>query len=190
MDQLPPNVRDTMHFKDDDVRLSFLQGNYVTLTNLNDDDIDRLCRLKVSPINVSVHVTDPERRCMMLHNRFAGKVLDIMKRFARAGIVMNAQIVLCRDINDGDYLRRSIYDLKALYPSVRSVSIVPVGLSKYRENLFELKSFDKASSLEVITQVTKYQKEFVQEIGTSLVYLAYHYKPSVEQIALSPLDTP
>ncbi|MBQ8525358.1 MAG: DUF512 domain-containing protein [Clostridia bacterium] len=172
MDQLPPNVRDTMHFKDDDVRLSFLAGNYVTLTNLNDDDIDRLCRLKVSPINVSVHVTDPERRCMMLHNRFAGRVLDIMKKFADSGIIMNAQIVLCKGINDGEYLKKTVYDLKAMYPAVRSVSIVPVGLSKYRDGLFELEGFDKDSSLEVINQVTGYQKEFAGDIGTSLVYLA------------------
>ena len=172
MDQLPPNVRDTMHFKDDDVRLSFLAGNYVTLTNLNDDDIDRLCRLKVSPINVSVHVTDPERRCMMLHNRFAGRVLDIMKKFADSGIIMNAQIVLCKGINDGEYLKKTVYDLKAMYPAVRSVSKVPVGLSKYRDGLFELEGFDKDSSLEVINQVTGYQKEFAGDIGTSLVYLA------------------
>ena len=172
MDQLPPNVRSTMRFKDDDVRLSFLAGNYVTLTNLSDADIKRLCSLKVSPINVSVHVTDPERRCMMLNNRFAGKVLEIMRTFADAGIIMNAQIVLCKGINDGEYLRKTIYDLKSLYPSIRSVSIVPVGLTKYRENLFELKSWDKASSLEVINQVSEYQREFVKDIGTSLVYLA------------------
>lgn len=187
MDQLPPNVRDTMHFKDDDVRLSFLAGNYVTLTNLSDADIDRLCSLKVSPINVSVHVTDPERRCMMLNNRFAGKVLDIMKRFADSGIVMNAQIVLCKGINDGDYLKKSVYDLKSLYPAVRSVSVVPVGLTKYREGLFELEGFDKDSSLEVISQVSGYQKEFVEDIGTSLVYLADEFYIQAG-VSLPPYD--
>lgn len=172
MDQLPPNVRDTMHFKDDDVRLSFLAGNYVTLTNMSDEDIDRLCALRVSPINVSVHVTDAERRCMMLNNRFAGKVMDIMKKLALAGIVMNAQIVLCPGINDGEYLKKTIYDLKNLYPAVRSVSVVPVGLTKYRDGLFELKGFNSESSLEVIAQVSAYQEEFVRDIGTALVYLA------------------
>lgn len=172
MDQLPPNVRDTMHFKDDDVRLSFLAGNYVTLTNLSDGDIDRLCAMKVSPVNVSVHVTDAERRCMMLNNRFAGRVLDIMKRFADAGIVMNAQIVLCPGINDGEYLKKTIYDLKNLYPAVRSVSVVPVGLTKYREGLFELEGFDKEGALNVIAQVSAYQEEFLRDIGTALVYLA------------------
>lgn len=172
MDQLPPNVRKTMLFKDDDVRLSFLQGNYVTLTNLNDSDIDRLCSLKVSPINVSVHVTDGKKRVEMLKNPNASRVLDIMKRFANAGIIMNAQIVLCKGINDGDYLKKTITDLRFLYPAVRSVSIVPVGLSKYRENLHMLEGFDKASSQDVIDMVTPYQTKFKNEIDTSLVYLA------------------
>ncbi len=172
MDQLPPNVRSTMLFKDDDVRLSFLQGNYVTLTNLSDADIDRICKLRISPINVSVHVTDPDRRVMMLKNPNASKLMDIMKKFAQNSVIMNAQIVLCPGINDGDYLRRTIEDLSSLYPSVRSVSIVPVGLSRYRENLFELKPFDAASSKEVIDLVTAYQQEFKKEFGTSLVYLA------------------
>lgn len=172
MDQLPPNVRSTMSFKDDDIRLSFLQGNYVTLTNLSDADIERLCALKVSPINVSVHVTDGERRCMMLNNRFAYKVLDIMKKFAAAGILMNAQIVLCKGINDGEYLRRTVYDLRQMFPSVRSISIVPVGISKYRRGLFRLESFQKEDSAAVIEQVSAYQREFLHDIGTRLVYLA------------------
>lgn len=172
MDQLPPNVRSTMLFKDDDVRLSFLQGNYVTLTNLNDNDIDRICKLKISPINVSVHVTDPERRVMMLSNPNASKLMPVMKRFADSGIVMNAQIVLCPGINDGDYLLKSVNDLKSLYPAIRSVSIVPVGISKFREGLFELKSFDAKSSKEVIDMITPLQKQMKSEFGTSLVYLA------------------
>ena len=172
MDQLPPNVRSTMLFKDDDVRLSFLQGNYVTLTNLSDEDVDRICRLRISPINVSVHVTDPERRIMMLKNPNASKLMDIMKKFAENSVIMNAQIVLCPGINDGDYLRCTIEDLAGLYPSVRSVSLVPVGLSKYRENLFELRSFDSDLSKEVIDLVTPYQQKFKKDFGTSLVYLA------------------
>ncbi len=172
MDQLPPNVRSTMLFKDDDVRLSFLQGNYVTLTNLSDDDITRLCNLKVSPINVSVHVTDPERRIMMLANPNAGKVMDIMRRFKDAGIMMNAQIVLCPEINDGAYLERTISDLASLYPAINSVSVVPVGISKHREGLFKLKSFTPITAKDVVDEVTKHQKEFKKTLGTSLVYLA------------------
>ena len=172
MDQLPPNVRKTMLFKDDDVRLSFLQGNYVTLTNLSETDIERLCRLKVSPINVSVHVTDGKKRVEMLKNPNASNIMNIMKRFADAGITMNAQIVLCKGINDGNYLRQSIADLASLYPAVRSVSIVPVGITNYRDELPHLEGFDKSSSAEVIDTVTPYQESFKSEHGTSLVYLA------------------
>ncbi len=172
MDQLPPNVRSTMLFKDDDVRLSFLQGNYVTLTNLSDEDIERICALKVSPINVSVHVTDGQRRVFMLKNPNASNVLDIMKRFKDAGILMNAQIVLCPGVNDGDYLLKTIDDLKSLYPSIQSVSIVPVGISKFRENLYELTPFTKESSASVIDIITPIQQSFKKELGTSLVYLA------------------
>ena len=172
MDQLPPNVRSTMLFKDDDVRLSFLQGNYVTLTNLTENEITRLCNLKVSPINVSVHVTDPERRIMMLSNPNAGKVMDIMKRFKDAGIMMNAQIVLCPEINDGAYLSRTISDLASLYPAINSVSVVPVGISKHRQGLFKLQSFTPSSAKAVVDEVTKHQKELKKALGTSLVYLA------------------
>lgn len=172
MDQLPPNVRKTMLFKDDDVRLSFLQGNYVTLTNLTEDDIERLCTLRVSPINVSVHVTDGAKRVEMLKNPKASNILNIMKRFADAGIIMNAQIVLCKGINDGKYLEKSISDLAMLYPAVKSVSIVPVGLSKYRDSLCKLEGFDKETSAEVIKLVTPFQEKFKKEFDTSLVYLA------------------
>lgn len=172
MDQLPPNVRATMHFKDDDVRLSFLQGNYVTLTNLSPEDISRLCALRVSPINVSVHVTDGKRRVEMLRNPNADKLLSVMRAFADAGIVMNTQIVLCKGVNDGEYLRKSIEDLRELYPAVRSISIVPVGLSKYRDSLCRLEGFDEVSSREVIDLVTPYQQKFKKEISTSLVYMA------------------
>lgn len=172
MDQLPKNMRSTMYFKDDDVRLSFLQGNYVTLTNLSNDDIKRITSLKISPINVSVHVTDGDVRKMMLNNRFADKVLDIMTEFAKNSIMMNCQIVLCKNINDGKLLEKSITDLRNLYPAVRSISIVPVGVSNHREGLFKLESFDEKSSGEVIDLVTPYQERFKKEIGTSLVYLA------------------
>ncbi|MBQ4528670.1 MAG: DUF512 domain-containing protein [Clostridia bacterium] len=172
MDQLPPNVRSTMLFKDDDVRLSFLQGNYVTLTNLCESDIERFCSLKISPVNVSVHVTDPECRVKMLANPNAANVMTVMKRFADAGISMNAQIVLCPGINDGDYLKKSIEDLRSLHPAIKSVSIVPVGISKHRDGLFELESFTAQTAGDVIAMVTPYQKKFKKEIDTSLVYLA------------------
>ena len=172
MDQLPENVRSTMLFKDDDVRLSFLQGNYVTLTNLKEEDIERICRLKISPINVSVHVTDPEKRVMMLSNPNAGNVLDIMKRFSDAGIIMNAQIVLCPGVNDGEYLKKSVNDLGKLFPSIRSVSIVPVGISKHRDGLFKLNSCTEEISREVIEMIEPMQKDFKERFDTSLVYLA------------------
>ena len=181
MDQLPPNMRATMHFKDDDVRLSFLQGNYVTLTNLNDKDIERIVRLKISPINVSVHTTDGELRKKMLNNRFADKILDIMHKFKDGGVRMNAQIVLCKGINDGKYLEKSICDLEKLFPAIMSVSIVPVGVSAYRKGLFPLESFDEKTAGDVIDLVTPYQKRFKKKYGTSLVYLADEFYISAKR---------
>ena len=172
MDQLPDNMRKTMYFKDDDVRLSFLEGNYVTLTNLSDDDIERICALKVSPINVSVHATDGLLRCKMLNNRFAGNLLSVMKRFSEAGIFMNAQIVLCKGINDGENLKKSLYDLASLFPYIRSISIVPVGLTGFRDGLYPLKSFEKDDCRQVIKEVEEYQKDFIHKFGTRLVFLA------------------
>ena len=172
MDQLPKDVRPTMYFKDDDVRLSFLQGNYVTLTNLSEEDIQRIIRLRISPINISVHATDPDVRRMMLNNKFAGNVLDIMKRFAQNNITMNGQIVLCKGINDGEILEKTITELGELYPSINSISIVPVGLSAHREGLYELEEFTKEDLASVIDIVEPYQKEFYDKCGTSLVYLS------------------
>jgi len=187
MDQLPPNVRKTMLFKDDDVRLSFLQGNYVTLTNLEDDDINRLCKLRVSPINVSVHVTDPQKRVEMLKNPKAAELMQTMKRFAESGIIMNCQIVLCKNVNDGDYLRQTLEDLSCFYPAVVSISIVPVGLSKYRENLTRLEGFNKESSKEIIDLVSEYQKKFKKDKGSSLVYLADEFYIQAEE-AIPPYE--
>lgn len=172
MDQLPSDMRSTMYFKDDDVRLSFLEGNYVTLTNLSDEDVDRLCAMKVSPINVSVHTTDKDLRCKMLNNRFAGNLLSVMRRFADAGIFMNAQIVLCKGINDGENLKKSLYDLAELYPYVRSISVVPVGITAFRDNLYPLESFEKDDCSIVIDEVNAYSEEFLDRFGTRLVYLA------------------
>lgn len=172
IDQLPKGMRETVYFKDDDTRLSFLQGNYVTLTNMSDEEIDRLIKMHVSPINVSVHTTNPELRCKMLGNRFAGKCFDIMKKFRDNGIYMNCQIVLCPGINDKEELDRTLYDLASLYPNVNSISVVPVGLTAYREGLYPLKPFDKNSSLETIVQTEGIQKEFLKKFGTRLVYLS------------------
>ncbi len=171
MDQLPPDMRETMYFKDDDVRLSFLQGNYVTLTNLKDEDIDRIIRLRISPINVSVHTTDPELRVRMLNNRFAGKVFEYMQRFSDAGLRVNAQIVLCPGINDGENLMHTLKDLASLMPNIGSVSIVPVGLSKHRKGLFKLDSFTKETASATIDMVEKFQNELLEKYGTRLVYL-------------------
>lgn len=172
IDQLPKGMRETVYFKDDDTRLSFLQGNYVTLTNLSDEEIDRLIKMRVSPINVSVHATDPELRCHMLNNRFAGKCYDLMKKFAENKIMMNCQIVLCPEINDGKQLDRTINDLAALFPHVNSISAVPVGLTRYRKGLYPLKSYTKETALEVIKQVSAHQERLLKKIGTRLIYLS------------------
>lgn len=172
IDQLPKGMRETVYFKDDDTRLSFLQGNYVTLTNLGEDDLDRLIKMRVSPINISVHTTNPELRVKMLQNKNAGKVYEIMKRLSENGIYMNCQIVLCRGYNDKDELDKTIEDISKLGPYVESLSVVPVGLTKYRAGLCELEPFDKESSKEVIEQVEKWQKKLQKEIGTRLVYLS------------------
>lgn len=172
IDQLPKGMRETVYFKDDDTRLSFLQGNYVTLTNLNDDDIARLISMHVSPINISVHTTNPELRVKMLCNKNAGKLFSIMQRFAENNMYMNCQIVLCREYNDGQELERTINDLVSLAPYVQSVSVVPVGLTAYREGLCSLKAFDKKASYDVIKQVGEIQERLLKKIGTRLVYLS------------------
>ena len=133
IDQLPQGMRSTMYFKDDDSRLSFLQGNYITLTNMKDKDLDRIIKYNLSPINISVHTTNPELRCMMLHNRFAGKINEQIQKLYNAGTIMNGQIVLCKGINDGEELKRTIRDLSSFLPYMESLSVVPVGISKHRE---------------------------------------------------------
>ncbi|MCX7746761.1 MAG: DUF512 domain-containing protein [Clostridia bacterium] len=172
IDQLPEGMRKTMYFKDDDSRLSFLTGNYVTLTNMKYNDIDKIINYKMSPINVSVHTTNPELRVFMLKNKFAGEVLEKIKRLTEGGITVNCQIVLCKGINDGTELQRTLADLTALYPGVRSISVVPVGLTKFREGLCELEPFDAAESHKVITEVEKWQERLKERNGTRMVYLA------------------
>ncbi|MFS8540590.1 MAG: radical SAM protein, partial [Tissierellales bacterium] len=138
IDQLPRNMRKTLYFKDDDSRLSFLQGNFITLTNMRDEEIDRIIKYRLSPINISVHTTNPELRVRMLNNKNAGKILSILERFKDAGIKVNCQIVLVPNVNDGEELNRTLEDLSRLYPSVESIAVVPVGLTKYRDNLPKL----------------------------------------------------
>ncbi len=172
IDQLPPNMRESCYFKDDDYRLSFLQGNYVTLTNMKDSDIDRIIEYNLPRINVSVHTTNPELRRKMLSNKNAGKIMEQIKRFADGGMTINCQIVLCRHYNDGEELERTIRDLSEFGECIESLSIVPVGISDFRGRLTELEPFDKESSAEVIEQVSKWQKHFRGALGINFVYLA------------------
>ena len=172
IDQLPKGMRDTCYFKDDDYRLSFLQGNYVTMTNMTDADIDRILKYNIPRINISVHTTNPELRQKMLSNKNAGKIMDYLKRLADGGLNINAQIVLCPDFNDKDELDRTIKDIASLGFSVESVSIVPVGLSDHRNGLTDIKPFTKETATSVISQVKKWQTKFKEEFGVNLFYLA------------------
>ncbi len=165
IDQNPPGMRETIYFKDDDTRLSFLQGNYVTLTNMKDADIDRIITYRLAPINISVHTTNPELRCRMLHNRFAGDILSRIKKLYDADIPMNAQIVLCKGYNDGDELRRTLSDLIEFAPVIESLSVVPVGLTKYREGLAPLEPFNSEDAKEVISIIEEYQEIAKERFG-------------------------
>lgn len=180
IDQMPPNMRETLYFKDDDARLSFLQGNYVTLTNLDQKDIDRIIQMKLS-INISVHTTNPELRCKMMNNRFAGEKLDYLRQFAEAGISMNCQIVLCPDINDGAELERTLTDLGNLMPNIQSVAVVPVGLTKFREGLYPLKLFDKEGAGKALELIESFQKKFLEKYGTRLVFPADEFYITAER---------
>ncbi len=160
IDQNPRGMRKTIYFKDDDSRLSFLHGNYITLTNLHDEDIDRIIEMHISPVNVSIHTTNPELRIEMMKNARAGETLGYLKRLADAGITLRGQIVLCRGINDGDELERSMRDLSALYPQMDSVSVVPAGLTGYREKLYPLTPFDADECAAVIRQIERFNQTF------------------------------
>lgn len=172
IDQLPPGMRDTLYFKDDDARLSFLFGNYLTLTNLSQREIDRIIKMHISPINVSVHTMNPELRVKMMGNARAGKVLAYLDDLKRGGISMNAQLVLCPGINDGEELRFSLDALEKLYPQLQSVAAVPVGLTDYREGLYPLEPYTKESAEEVLRIIDAYAERFLQQYGTRLVYAA------------------
>lgn len=170
IDQLPKGMRDTLYFKDDDSRLSFLQGNYLTLTNMNEHDLEKIIYYKLSPINISFQATNPELRCKMLHNRFAGDIMDKVQRLKAAGIVMNGQIVLCRGVNDGEELDRSIRDLVTLMPELQSVSVVPVGLTRYRDGLYPLEPFTKEDACRVLDLIHSWQEKLVKEYGTHFIH--------------------
>lgn len=172
IDQLPPGMRDTLYFKDDDSRLSFFMGNYVTLTNMSFEDIDRIIKYRMSPINISVHTTNPHLRAFMLKNKNAQDIMIKIKKLIEGGIQVNCQIVLCLGINDGEELDRSISELASLYPGVNSVSVVPVGITKYREGLSYLEPFGVDSSITVIEQVEKWQNTFLERYGSRIIYIA------------------
>ncbi len=170
IDQMPPGMRKTLYFKDDDSRLSFLQGNYITLTNMKEKDIDRIIRFHLSPINISVHTTNPDLRCRMLHNRFAGRALGMLDRLYQAGTPMNGQIVLCKGINDGKELDRTIGDLVKYLPYMESVSVVPVGLTKFREGLYPLEAFTREDAEQVIRLIEGWQQRIYERHRTHFIH--------------------
>ena len=170
IDQMPKGMRDTLYFKDDDSRLSFLQGHYITLTNMSDHDIQRIVDYHLEPINVSIHTTNPELRCKMLHNRFAGDALKKIQILYDGGITMNGQIVLCKGINDGEELERSIRDMTKWLPNLQSVSVVPVGLTKFRDGLYPLEPFTKEDAKEVLGIIHKWQKKIYEEYGIHFIH--------------------
>ncbi len=170
IDQMPKGMRETLYFKDDDSRLSFLQGNYITLTNMSDHDIERIVTYHLEPINISFHTTNPELRCTMLHNRFAGDALKKVDKLYESGIQMNGQIVLCKGINDGEELERSIRDLAKYLPYLQSVSVVPVGLTKHRDGLYPLEPFSKEDAIQVIELIEKWQQIIYDEYGLHFVH--------------------
>lgn len=170
IDQMPEGMRETLYFKDDDSRLSFLQGNYVTLTNMSDHDIDRIIQYHLAPINISFQTTNPQLRCKMLNNRFAGDIFPKVQRLYEAGIEMNGQVVLCKGINDGEELERTIKDLTRYLPHLKSVSIVPVGLSKYRDGLYPLEPFNKEDAEKVLDTVHQWQEKLYPEYGLHFIH--------------------
>ena len=172
IDQNPQGMREMCYFKDDDSRMSFFYGNYVTLTNMKEEEIDRLIKMRISPINISVHTTNPDLRCKMLNNRFAGDCLKYMEKLRDGGISMNCQIVLCKGVNDGKELERTIDDLSQLFPAVESIAVVPAGLTKFREGLYPLEDFNESEARDVIELVDRKRSEIEQKNGHRLVQCA------------------
>ncbi|WP_334159589.1 DUF512 domain-containing protein, partial [Muricomes intestini] len=170
IDQMPAGMRDTLYFKDDDSRLSFLQGNYITLTNMSDHDVERIVKYHLEPINISFQTTNPALRCKMLHNRFAGDALKKVDILYRGGIEMNGQIVLCKGVNDKEELERTIRDLTGYLPFLKSVSVVPVGLSKFRDGLYPLEPFTKEDAKEVLQLIGRWQDKIYEEYGIHFIH--------------------
>lgn len=170
IDQMPKGMRETLYFKDDDSRLSFLQGNYITLTNMSDHDVERMVQYHLEPINISFQTTNPELRCKMLYNRFAGDALKKVDKLYEGGIHMNGQIVLCKGVNDGEELERSIRDLTKYLPYLQSVSVVPVGLTKYRDGLYPLEPFTKEDAIKVLDTIESWQKKIYEEYGLHFIH--------------------
>lgn len=170
IDQLPKGMRETLYYKDDDSRLSFLFGNYITLTNLTEHEIERIIKMHISPVNISVHTTNPELRCKMMNNRFAGESLKIMERFAKAGLTLNCQLVICPGINDGDELKRSLKDLEKL--KVNTIAVVPVGLTDYREGLYPLTPFNKESAEKTLKIVEDFSDRCLEKYGRRMAFAA------------------
>lgn len=172
IDQLPKGMRESLYFKDDDSRLSFLFGNYITLTNISEHEIDRIIEMHISPVNISVHTMNPDLRVRMMKNKNAGESLKVIEKLAKAGIQMNTQLVLCPGINDGIELRRSIEELSAFYPAVQSIACVPVGLTKFRDGLEKIEPYNKQTASETIDIIEEYSQKFREELGVGLCYPA------------------
>lgn len=170
IDQMPPGMRETLYFKDDDSRLSFLQGNYITLTNMKERDIERIIRMRLGPINISVQTTNPDLRCKMLNNRFAGEKLQYLKMLYDGHVEMNGQVVLCKNVNDGVELERTISGLAEYLPFMRSVSVVPAGISKYRDSLFPIELYTKEEAGHVIDLIESRQKDFYESYGLHFIH--------------------
>ena len=181
IDQMPPGMRETLYFKDDDSRLSFLQGNYITLTNMRDKDVERIIHMQLAPINISVQTTNPVLRCKMLHNRFAGEKLKYLDRLFEGHVEMNGQIVCCKGVNDGAELERSIRDLSRYLPFMRSVSVVPAGLTRYREGLYPLELYTKEEAGEVINLVESFQEKFYEEYGLHFIHASDEWYITAER---------
>ena len=181
IDQMPPGMRETLYFKDDDSRLSFLQGNYITLTNMSEKDVERIIHMQLAPINISVQSTNPELRCKMLHNRFAGDKLKYLDQLYEGHVEMNGQIVCCKGVNDGEELRRSIEDLSKYLPFMRSVSAVPAGITKYRDGLYPLELYTKEEAGAVIDLIESYQKKFYEEYGLHFIHASDEWYITAER---------
>ena len=184
IDQMPPGMRDTLYVKDDDWRLSLMMGNYITMTNISEQELDRIIRRRVSPLYISVHTTDPELRCRMLRNKNAGQIMDRLRLLAKNGLRFHCQIVMCPGWNDGEALARTLEDLRSLFPYAQSVALVPIGLTKFREGLARIEPYNRETATEVVEMARALQARFLRELGTRFVF------PSDEFYCLSRLPLP